>query len=133
MQLTPATFTDDQGREWHAEAMRIDRTMLGWEDHGIFTFVLDLATGASHQGFGTLCLSDYDKTQKRQVGTAFGLDILMHILNVVGVSEWENLNGKRVYALREERSGWIKGIANIDDPSRYLIADDIRKQWFPDC
>ena len=73
---------------------RIQYTHLGWEDHGLFTLCIGLDYGSGAQGFGHLILSNYDKATDRQVGTAYGMDLIMRICAVVGVNTWEELKGK---------------------------------------
>jgi hypothetical protein len=77
---------------------RIEYTHLGWEDHGIFTICLGLDYGGSEQGFGHLMASTYDKTADRQVGTVYGMELIMRICNVIGVQTWEELQGKHCRA-----------------------------------
>ena len=72
---------------------RIVGTMLGKEDHGIFTFMIDLrydGTGNSdsRQGAGGICLGD-------KVGSICG-PMIVRILEVVGVITWEELPGKPI-------------------------------------
>ena len=76
----------------------IKSTSLGYEDHGIMTFFLHLDYGGGGQGFGGYGLdkpNDGDRPPYR-LGTAFGLEAIMRVLDVVGVSEWEKLPGKSV-------------------------------------
>lgn len=94
----------------------IERTMLGWEDHGIFTFVLRLNFGASEQGAGTLALGS------QQGINPVALPLIVAVMKVVGVDEWEHLKGKRVYALRPHPGDFIRGLANgIHPEANYLV------------
>lgn len=79
----------------------IGSTMLGWEDHGIFTFYLQLDYGSSGQGAGGYSLdAPMKKDGKfiRRIGTASGTELLMRVMKVVGVSKWEDLKGKHIRA-----------------------------------
>lgn len=67
---------------------RIEGTMLGMEDHGIFTFMIDLRYNGSGQGAGGICLGD-------KVGSICG-PMIVRILEVVGVMSWEKLPGKSI-------------------------------------
>jgi hypothetical protein len=78
---------------------KIDETMLGWEDHGIFTCVVGLDYGGSHQGAGMYMLDTFDKKADRRVGTAEGTEFLMRFLRACGVDRWERLKGRTVYAV----------------------------------
>ena len=78
----------------------ITRTMLGVEDHGIFTFMLTLDYGGSGQGAGGYALDEFvgDKGggRGRRVGTAYGMDLIIAVLKVVGVEKWEDLKGEHI-------------------------------------
>jgi len=74
-------------------------TFLGIEDHGIMTCWITLDYGGgSRQGFGGFILDTFDKLQDRRVGTSFGMSFIMRILEMVGVTRWEDLKGKHVRA-----------------------------------
>ena len=78
---------------------KIVGTELGYEDHGIFTASLHLDYGSSAQGAGLFALDQYDKTQDRRVGTALGLEFVIRLIRACGVSNWESLVGRTVYAI----------------------------------
>lgn len=86
---------------------RITSTMLGFEDHGIFTYVLQLEYDkSSSQAFGNFSLGS------RKIGYADGMLLLMHLLDTVGVSKWEDLPGKLIRVYRRN-DGMIGRIGNI--------------------
>jgi hypothetical protein len=96
---------------------KITGTMLGVEDHSILTCWLYLDYGGMGQGFGGYALDTYDKVKGRRVGTAFGMEFIRRIMEVVEVEKWEDLTGQycRVFA----------------DHSRvYKIGHIIKDQWF---
>lgn len=62
---------------------KIEYTMLGLEDHGIFTATVGLDYGGSGQGFGQYCL-------KGEAAYVF----ISRVLEVVGCEQWEHLPGK---------------------------------------
>ncbi len=70
---------------------RIDNTMLGFEDHGIFSSMIGLDYGGIHQGFGGCGM-----------GGEFGTEYIKRLLKTVGVDQWEDLKGKHV-RVRSER------------------------------
>ena len=76
---------------------RIESTMLGREDHGIATFMLDLDYGGVGQGAGGYALDEpqKDSTGKfiKRVGTACGMDLILRVLDVLEVETWEKLPG----------------------------------------
>jgi len=64
--------------------VRIERTFLGIEDHGIFTCVVSTLANALGQGFGT-----HDLTYKD-----YGIGYLRKVIETVGVDSWEALEGQ---------------------------------------
>lgn len=81
---------------------KITGTMLGWEDHGILSFMLYLDYGSGGcQGAGGYCLDDYCKHKDKRIGTASGLNLIMRIMKIVGVEKWEDLKGKHIRAKAE--------------------------------
>ena len=72
----------------------IKSTFLGVEDHGIFTLWLRLEWDGSGQGAGGRAL-DESKDGNR-VGTIYGHQMIIDILQTVGVSKWEDLPGKHI-------------------------------------
>ena len=97
----------------------IESTMLGREDHGIMTFDLFLKTDCFSIGFGGYAIDQYDKENECRKFRGTGLEAISRILDVVGVSKWEDLPGKYI---RYEENGWgtpIDTIGNI-----------IKDKWF---
>lgn len=93
----------------HKELAKITSTMLGIEDHGIFTAMLYVEYEAgSGQGIGgyTLDQPHRDANDKfvGRVGTAYGMQFIMGMLKAVGVDAWEKLTGQMIYVLRESDS-----------------------------
>ena len=78
----------------------IKSTFLGFEDHGFFTFILDLDYGGSGQGVGLFCLDhkewDRNEGQKDDAQLAKSFRLIEKILNVIGVDSWEELPGKHI-------------------------------------
>lgn len=99
------------GREFFAEFGKITDTMLGREDHGIFTFILYMDFNGSAQGAGTYGLND---------PTQFG-NAVQKTLDFFGT--WEAIKGSRAYALREERYGLIRGLMDINHNRVLLFGD----------
>ena len=95
---------------------KIESTMLGIEDHGIMTCYLYLDYGDSgHQGFGGYGLDEPKKDKNDEfvgrVGSAWGMQFIMKILDVVGVEKWEDLPGK--YVRVEAEHDKVHKIGNI--------------------
>lgn len=85
---------------------KIERTMLGYEDHGIFTGILDLDYGASHQGAGLMSLDYRDSETERRLESVPGAvhRWVTGVLRACGVDSWEKVKGRTVIAICEE--GW---------------------------
>jgi hypothetical protein len=107
--------------DWHRKNAKITRTMFGWEDHGILTFVLTLDYGGSGQGAGMICLSGGKPTTYMERG----LELLADLMGAVGVERWEDLPGKSVVALfnRDEWSSPVRGIENFLGDKRVVWTD----------
>lgn len=87
---------------------KIKFTMLGYEDHGMLTYYLDLEWGSFGQGFGTYRLDSYDSVPH----VACGYHIA-GVLNAVGVKKWEDLKGQ--YVRIDHDYDKIYGIGHIVD------------------
>lgn len=68
---------------------RISTTFLGYEDHGIFTLYLTLEMDGAGIVIGGYALDTWNGTER--TGTAKGMNLLAKLLQVVGVSTWEEL------------------------------------------
>lgn len=103
---------------------KVTGTFLGWEDHGMFTCSLTLDYGHSGQGAGFYQLSTYDPATDRQVGTAEGLEFVIRLLRACGVSSWERLVGRTVFA--HATSGKVLGIEPLPtEPGEAFFFDDL--------
>lgn len=84
---------------------KIENTMLGFEDHGIFTAFLNVRYGENtHQGVGGYSL-----------GGQHGLEFITRVIRAVGVEKWEDLKGRTIMVLFEDDS-WSAlpvGIKNL--------------------
>jgi hypothetical protein len=81
---------------------KITGTMLGVEDHGIFTSFLYLEWEGGGVGIGGYVL-----------GGESGLKFIERTLEVVGVEKWEDLEGKYVRVETEGLGRPVRGIGNI--------------------
>lgn len=110
---------------------KIESTMLGIEDHGIMTFMLYLDYGGSGQGAGGHCLDKPLKKKNgefiKRVGTGLGMELIMKVIEVVGVDKWEDLKGKHI-RVKAERSG-VTAIGNFLG-DEWLDFDEFYKEPF---
>jgi hypothetical protein len=110
------------------ENAKISGTMLGNEDHGIFTAMLYLDFGGSGQGFGGYGLDAWQQEESyRRDITGAGTEFIKQILYIVGVDKWEDLKGKYVRVKRED-DNWSSPIIAIGN----IIEDKwfTPKEWF---
>jgi hypothetical protein len=109
--VKPAVTVID-GVEYEMELATIVSTSLGREDHGIFTFMLDLDYGGSGQGAGGYALNDPE---------IFGKAV-QAIIDFFG-SDWEHIKGRKVYALKEGHNGTVKGLVKSDQKAWVIFSD----------
>ena len=102
----------------------IERTMLGWEGHGIFTFGLTLDYGGSGQTAGQICLSYSPQDYDRELFSPGGLEMIAEIMKTVGVREWEALQGKHVVSVLDRPYGTCIGLRRFLKPSKQIIFKD---------
>ena len=94
---------------------QIKSTMLGFEDHGIFTAYLSIEWPGAGCGFGGYSLGKDVPAGASGYGSAY----IQRILKTVGVEKWEDLKGKYI---RVESQGLGGGIVRIG----HIIED----KWF---
>ena len=103
MTSTRTIRVEHNGKIYSGHIAKIDSTTLGYEAHGILTAYLNLSWGSSGIAIGGYSL-DTPKEGRRdfaRVGTAYGLDHLIRIMETVGVEKWEALKGQQVIVLFE--------------------------------
>lgn len=92
---------------------QIESTMLGIEDHGIMTFFLHLKFNSCGQGFGGYSL----RGEK-------SIYAVRAVLEVVGVSRWEDLKGKYVRIRKDDLYGGdILAIGHIIEDRWFSLKD----------
>ena len=110
---------------------RVEDCRLEIEDHGILTCWLNLHKEEGlHQSFGGYSLDGYDESLKRRIGTASGMDWILRLMQVFGVTKLEHIKGKMCYALYEKSSQLIKGIQTLEiDSGKSFIISEWVEQW----
>lgn len=104
---------------------KIGSTMLGNEDHGIFTCQLTIEFDGTVQGFGGYALDKYDSEKKRRLGTAYGLEFIKRILETLEVTSWEMLKGQHLRVRRKEECGPIISIGHITKNKWFTPSEDL--------
>ena len=108
------------------ENAQITNVSLTMEDHGCLTFWLILEGDDWGCGFGGYCIGKgYLGADKFTANRGDGLEAMMRIMDVVGVSKWEDLKGKY---LRVQFSGngcgvRVSTIGNLVKDKWFNIAD----------
>ena len=102
---------------------RIESTFLGEEDHGILTGILQFDFGGIHCGWGMYSFGSASKP----VESAFGMEFVRQVLNVVGVDSWEKVAGKYIRCRYKEgtKGGWGASSSNIE-----AIGHIVEDRWF---
>ena len=101
------------------ENCRIKSTMLGVEDHGIFTCMLHLEGDGWGCGFGGYGLDMWSDADKRRIGTAYGMEFIKKILDTLELERWEQLPGTLIRAENEGIGGKVVRIGHY-----------MRDKWF---
>lgn len=104
------------------ENAKITKADLSMEDHGVLTMDLVLEGGGWGCVFGGYVLGHgwLGADEKDFKGSASGMEAIMQIMNVVGVSHFSELQGKYVRVMLEE--GWGRGIE--------AIGNIVENKWF---
>lgn len=101
---------------------QITKVSLTMEDYGCLTFWLTLEGNGWGCGFGGYCIGNgYLGATEFIAKRGDGLEAMMRIMDVVGVSTWEDLKGKylRVQLPDNNWGGSVKTIGNM-----------IKDKWF---
>lgn len=92
------------------ENVKITKTFLGREDHGILTCYLTVEGDGFGVSIGGYSLEKYDENKRKSVAC---FELIDRILEVVGVSAWEELQGKYIRIKSRGYGGRITKIGNI--------------------
>lgn len=102
------------GVEYEAEICVIERTTLGYEDHGIFTAEILVVGAGWGQTAGCYALGGLS-THAFVAGVLDGL----------GHRSWESLEGTGLLALRTSYGGRIEGLADLHDENKVVIFEEL--------
>ena len=96
------------------ENVRIIRVSLSMADHGCLTFDIFVDGDGWSCAIGGYCIGHgYLGADEFIAENGHGLEATMHIMNVIGVDRWENLEGKYCCIQSEGWGSPIKIIGNI--------------------
>lgn len=132
--MTARTLTvEHDGTTYHGHAAVIKSTSLTYEDHGILTAYVACEWPSAGITVGGYCLDkSTGSPDYKRVGTAYGLDHIIRLLDVVGVHSWEAMAGKQVIVLFSEANTLGRqavGLAHITDESKVFILSEHAEQW----
>lgn len=109
MPLTERAITvPHNGKDYNGRIAKIESTSITYESHGILSSYLHCQWDGGGIGVGGYCLDqpkDRDSHDYSRVGTAYGLDYLIRVMETVGVSSWEDLKGSDVIVLFDGYAG----------------------------
>lgn len=139
--MTAATSTrhiliEHNGKKYTGHIATIESTSLGYESHGILTAMLHCKWRSGGVGVGGFFLDqpkNKDARDYTRVGTAYGLDHIIRIIETVGVDCWEDLKGSSVLVLFEGENvsglgSMSRGIAGLHN-DKVLILQEHADEW----
>ena len=92
---------------------KITKVSLSMADHGCLTFYIGLNGGGWCCNFGGYCIGHGYLGAESFQGSDAGLEVLMRIMDTVGVECWEDLKGQYCRVKTEGWGGKILSIGNI--------------------
>ncbi|HFI2431994.1 TPA: hypothetical protein ACGO1Y_001272 [Streptococcus suis] len=95
------------------ENVKITKTFFGREDHGILTCYLTVEGDGFGVSIGGYCLDKYEKNKRKRVAYHQSFELIDRILEVVGVSTWEDLPGKHIRIESDGLGSRVTKIGNI--------------------
>ena len=102
---------------------RISSTQFGINDHGIMDFWIFLDWQGGGQGIGRFCLDgpNPDKEKNDRIGWGPAITAIRKILEVVGVTKWEDMKGQLVRA---------KIVNRLGSSVSPIIGNILNDEWF---
>lgn len=102
---------------------KIMSTMFGREDHGIMTFMLYLKFYGAGCGYGGYALDMPADMDGKRVFSSRGLEAISRILDVVGVSRWEDLPGSYIRLEDNGLGSTVDVIGNLMEDKWFNIRE----------
>lgn len=122
-------------KDYIGKLTTIDRTKLGYEDHGIFTAMLGCDMGGSYVTAGGWGLDSPRRDDNDdfigRFGTAFGMQFIIELMKVFGVENWEGIKGRQIYTLFniDDPYGSPQGFAHTRDSTKFFIFQDFFDEY----
>jgi len=111
----------------------IDKASIGMmNDSKFLSFSISVGyESGTCQSIGNIALDTYSKVNERRVGTAYGCDMIIQLLNTLNVCDISEAQGRIIY-IWGEGDGFSfnpKGIQSLwIDGGKKLIFDEVLKQ-----
>jgi hypothetical protein len=118
------------GRTLFARIAKVESVRLEM-DRALTLWVM-LDYGGACQGFGGYSLDQYHEDWKRRRGTGAGLDYLIQLLNLFGVSRLEEIKGRVCYALFEDENynSTVKGLLTTPpEGGKWFLVSEWVREW----
>lgn len=104
--------------EYHRDIAKVASCELGFEDHGILTLMVGMNGGSWGQGLPAYSL-------KEGMG-----DYIAALLRAFAVDTLNQVKGRTVFVLREQRTGPIVGIEPLPtENGDRLVFEDFWENW----
>ena len=95
------------------ENAKITHVSITMADHGCLTFYLTLEGDGWGVNYGGVSIGTGYVGAKDFKGDGKGLEAMMRIMDIVGVTNWEDLEGKYCRIVNPDWGGVVKVIGNI--------------------
>ena len=106
------------------ENAKITKASISMADHGCLTFGITLEGDGWGVVYGGYCIGHgYLGADKFTAENGSGLEAMMRIMDVVGVSKWEDLVGNYIRVDTSDRLGTVDTIANITKNKTFNIRE----------
>ena len=119
--------------KYYRKIAKIESTMLGIEDHGIFTAYVFMNYGGSSQGFGGYVLDKLvDRETYRREPMPSALGFVTGVLQAAGVDSWERLKGRTLFVLFANDDEWNEKPIGLEplptEPGKRWMASEWAEQ-----
>lgn len=117
------------GETYEGTLARITKTILGPEDHGIFTAQVYLEWGGSGTAIGGHYFGVVDAGEGKWFPNQYGLNWIAGVMYAAGVRCWEDLRGREIVMLHPAGTGYNRagmnavGVAHPIDDRSFLFQD----------
>lgn len=106
---------------------QVKKAEITFGERGILQFYIEFNFGDTEQAYARI-LDDYDSKKKKRVGTAFGLECIIRLMQVFNVENFSEIKDRIVYVYRA--NDVIVGIQALAwDGGKSFLIEDIAKEF----